>query len=52
VRNYPAVGVEDLLQDEYMGYVYQLETIVNGDDEIVISGYRNDSLEDYTIQEG
>lgn len=47
IRNYSDVKVADLLRDEYMGYVYRLETIVNGSDELIVDGYRNDLLVDY-----
>lgn len=51
VRNYPAVNVKDLLKDEYQEYVYRLDSIRNGDDEIVIDAFRYDSLEDYVIDD-
>lgn len=51
VRNYPAVQATDLLQDRYMGYVYHIDSIRNGNDEIIIDAYRDDTLLNFTIEE-
>lgn len=51
VRNYPTVSPLDLLEDEVLGYVWHLDSISNGDDELIVTAYRNDVLVDYEIEE-
>lgn len=51
VRNYPAVLATDLLEDTYLGYVWHLDSIRNGNDELIIDAYRNDTLLNFTIEE-
>jgi head-tail adaptor len=51
VRNYPQVSTDDLLQDEYNGYVYHLDSIRNGDDELIIDAFRDHRLINFNIEE-
>lgn len=44
VRNYPALSTTDRLEDSYYGYTYVLEGIRNGDDELIVDGFRRDSF--------
>lgn len=51
IPGFPPITVKDLLQDEYTGYVWQIDSMYNDASELVIRAYRNDSLEDYEIVE-
>lgn len=51
VRNYPDLEATDRLQDVESGYVYKLDGIRNGDDELIVDGYRLDVLNDTDVDE-
>lgn len=51
IRNYPAVEATDLLQDDFDGYVYHIDSLRNGDDEIIVDAYRDDTLINFNIEE-
>jgi hypothetical protein len=51
VRNYPAITTEDLLKDEGYELVYHIDSVIEGDNELIAQCYRNDFLEDFTVEE-
>lgn len=52
IRNYPTVRTIDLLEDEALGYVWRIQTIHNGDDEIICDCFRWDELVMHTEEGG
>lgn len=50
VRNFPAVTVDDLLEDG-SGVVWHIDAIHNGDNELLLDCYRHDTLQDFTIED-
>lgn len=51
VHNYPDLLATDLLEDDFFGYVYHLDSIHNGNDELIIEAYRYDKLLNFNIGE-
>jgi head-tail adaptor len=47
LRNTPAVTVDDMLRDGG-GITYHIEDIIEGDNELILTVYYNDTLEDFT----
>lgn len=51
IRNYPAVEATDLLEDEFQGYVYHIDSIRNGEDELIVDAHRDDTLINFNIED-
>lgn len=51
VRNFPALSALDILEDEDAGYYWKVDSIHNGDNELVCDCYRRDELVDFVIVE-
>lgn len=51
LRNYPEVQATDLLEDDFLGYVYHIDALRNGDDELIVDAYRMDTLIDFNIED-
>lgn len=46
LRNYPSITVDDLLRDGY-GVTYHIEDIIEGDNELILTVYYHDTLQDF-----
>lgn len=51
IRQYPSFTALDLLYDEAFGYVWQVESLYVGNNELVCDAFRldNDSIDNYTV---
>jgi hypothetical protein len=53
LRNYPAITVDDMLLDETFDQWWRIDTLYQGDNEMVLQAFRHDStLEDFTVVQG
>lgn len=50
LRNYPVVGVKDLLRDTY-DVTYHITDIIQGDNEIILTVYYHDTLQDFVEED-
>jgi head-tail adaptor len=51
IRNYPSVKATDLLRDEARSHTWRIDSIHRGEDELIATCYRLDSLLPFEIEE-
>lgn len=51
IRNYPDIAVDDLLKDEAYDQFWHIETIYQGDNEMICDAYQDEIVLDFTLED-